>query len=235
MFGAQYAMRIWLDPAKLASFNLMASDVQSAIEAQNVQVSAGRIGGMPAAAGQQLTASVRAQTKLSTPEAFGRIIVKHDSSGATVRLLDVARIELGSDSYDVQSRANGHPPRAWRSNCRPAPMRWRRPNGCARGSRSSNTHCLRATRSYIPGHTPFIRISIEEVIKTLIEAIVLVVVVMYVFLQSWRATLIPAIAVPVVLLGTFAVLKILGYSINTLTMSAMVLSIDCWWTMHRRH
>ena len=219
-------MRIWLDPARLASFSLMASDVQSAIEAQNIQVSAGRIGGMPAAAGQQMTASVRAQSKLTTPEAFRQIIVKHDSSGATVRLIDVARVELGSESYDVQSRANGHPASGMAiqlssgANALATAERVR-----ARIAQLERGLPAGYKVIYPQDNTPFIRISIEEVIKTLLEAVVLVVVVMYIFLQSWRATLIPAIAVPVVLLGTFAVLKLLGYSINTLTMSGMVLSI----------
>jgi multidrug efflux pump len=226
IFGAQYAMRIWLDPIKLASFNLMASDVQSAIAAQNIQVSAGRIGGMPAPAGQQLTAIVRAQSKLSTPDAFRQIIVKHDTSGATVRLLDVARVELGSESYDVQSRANGHPASGMAIQLSSGA------NALATAERV-RARIAQFEHSLPPGYkifypqdnTPFIKISIEEVIKTLVEAIVLVVIVMYLFLQNWRATLIPAIAVPVVLLGTFAVLKLLGYSINTLTMSGMVLSI----------
>ena len=187
IFGAQYAMRIWLDPIKLASFNLMASDVQSAIAAQNIQVSAGRIGGMPAPAGQQLTAIVRAQSKLSTPDAFRQIIVKHDTSGATVRLLDVARVELGSESYDVQSRANGHPASGMAIQLSSGA------NALATAERV-RARIAQFEHSLPPGYkifypqdnTPFIKISIEEVIKTLVEAIVLVVIVMYLFLQNWR-------------------------------------------------
>jgi multidrug efflux pump len=226
VFGAQHAMRIWLDPAKLAGYRLMASDVTAAIAAQNIQVTAGKIGAMPAPAGQQLSATVRAQSKLTTPEEFRRIILKHDSSGATVRLGDVARVELGSEGYDFESRANGHPASGMAIQL------------SAGANALSTAERVRARvqelqRAMPAGYkiifpkdsTPFIRFSIREVIKTLFEAIALVVVVMYVFLQNWRATLVPAIAVPVVLLGTFSVLAVFGYSINTLTMSAMVLSI----------
>ena len=226
VFGAQHAMRIWLDPAKLNAYRLMSSDVTSAIEAQNIQVSAGRIGGMPAPAGQQISATVRAQSKLTTAEEFRRIILKHDTSGATVRLGDVARVELGSESYDFQSNANGHPGSGMAIQLSPGA------NALSTAERV-RAAVVKLQRSMPAGYkvvypkdsTPFIKISIEEVIKTLFEAIVLVVVVMYVFLQNWRATLVPAIAVPVVLLGMFAVLDVLGYTINTLTMSAMVLSI----------
>jgi multidrug efflux pump len=226
VFGAQHAMRIWLDPSKLAGYNLMASDVTSAIEAQNIQVSAGRIGGFPAPAGQQLSATVRAQSKLTTPEEFRQIIVKHDTSGATVRLGDVARVELGSESYDFQTRANGHPGAGLAIQLSPGANAL----STAERVRASVAQLDRSMPAgykvaYPNDSTPFIKISIEEVLKTLFEAITLVVLVMYVFLQNWRATLVPAIAVPVVLLGTFGVLEMLGYTINTLTMSAMVLSI----------
>jgi multidrug efflux pump len=226
VFGAQHAMRIWLDPTRLAAYNLMPSDVTTAIAAQNIQVSAGKIGAVPAPAGQQLSATVRAQSKLTTPEEFRRIILKHDSSGATVRLSDVARVELGSEGYDFESRANGHPGSGMAIQLSPG------------ANALSTAERVRARvaqlRQAMPAgyevifpkdSTPFIRYSIQEVIKTLFEAIALVVVVMYLFLQNWRATLVPTIAVPVVLLGTFAVLEVFGYSINTLTMSAMVLSI----------
>jgi multidrug efflux pump len=226
VFGSQHAMRIWLDPARLASYNLMPSDVTAAIEAQNIQVSAGKIGGMPAPVGQQISATVRGQSKLSTAAQFRQIILKHDTSGATVRLGDVARVEIGSESYDQQARANGHAGSAMAVQLSPGA------NALATAQRV-RAAVAQLERSLPAGYkvaypkdsTPFIKISIEEVIKTLFEAIVLVVVVMYVFLQNWRATLVPAIAVPVVLLGVFAVLDVLGYSINTLTMSAMVLSI----------
>ncbi|WP_116809615.1 efflux RND transporter permease subunit [Steroidobacter cummioxidans] len=226
VFGAQYAMRIWLDPAKLLSYNLMPSDVRAAIESQNAQVSAGKIGGMPSLPDQQLNATVTAQSKLQTPEQFRAIIVKNDPSGATVRLGDVARVELGSESYDAVSRANAHPASGLAVKLAPGANALTTAEGVRK--------VVDELRSALPygyeisfprDSTAFIKISIEEVVKTLIEAIVLVVIVMFVFLQNWRATLIPAIAVPVVLLGTFAVLQVFGYSINTLTMFAMVLSI----------
>ncbi|HEY0941201.1 MAG TPA: efflux RND transporter permease subunit [Steroidobacter sp.] len=226
VFGSQYAMRIWLDPAKLLSYNLMPSDIRAAIESQNTQVSAGKIGGMPSLDNQQLNATVTAQSKLQTPEQFRAIIVKHDSSGATVRLGDVARVELGSESYDAVPRSNGHPATGLAVKLAPGAN--------ALTTAEDVRKVIDELRPSLPqgyvityprDSTAFIKISIEEVVKTLIEAIVLVVIVMFVFLQNWRATLIPAIAVPVVLLGTFGVLQVFGYSINTLTMFAMVLSI----------
>jgi len=226
VFGASYAMRVWLDPAKLLSYSLMPSDIEAAIAAQNVQVSAGKIGQQPAPAGQQLNATVTAQSKLRTADEFKAIIIKYDASGATVRLSDVARVELGSESYDANVRLDGHPASGLAVMLAPGA------NALAVANRVKEvTHDLERTMphgwqvSYPFDSTKFIRLSIEEVVKTLIEAIGLVVIVMFVFLQSWRATLIPVIAVPVVLLGTFCVLKILGYSINTLTMFGMVLSI----------
>jgi multidrug efflux pump len=226
VFGSQYAMRIWLDPNKLAAFQLMPSDVQSALQAQNTQVSAGKIGAMPTVAGQQLNATVTAQSKLQTPAQFEQVVVKHDATGATVLLRDVARVELGSEGYDNVTRLNGHPASGIAVQLAP-------------GANALSTATLvKRTIDQLKGNMPdgyevayprdstqFIRISIEEVVKTLLEAIALVVVVMFVFLQNWRATLIPAIAVPVVLLGTFGVLQLFGYSINTLTMFGMVLSI----------
>ncbi len=226
VFGSQYAMRIWLDPAKLAGYSLMPSDIQTAIEAQNAQVSAGKIGALPAASSQQLNATVTAQSKLQTPEQFRAIVVKHDSNGAMVRLGDVARVEIGSESYDNVTRLNGHPASGLAVQLAPGA-----------NALSTSTRVRATIEKLQPGmptgyqvaypkdSTKFIKISIEEVVKTLFEAIALVVVVMFVFLQNWRATLIPAIAVPVVLLGTFGVLSVFGYSINTLTMFGIVLSI----------
>jgi multidrug efflux pump len=225
-FGASYAMRVWLDPGKLLAYGLMPSDIETAIASQNVQLSAGKIGQQPAPEGQQLNATVTSQSKLRTAQQFRDIIVKYQPSGATVRLADVARVELGSESYDATVRLNGHPASGFAVLLAP------NANAMAVAERvKAAAH--RLERSMPPGwevaypfdSTTFIRLSIREVVKTLIEAIVLVVIVMFVFLQSWRATLIPVIAVPVVLLGTFCVLRILGYSINTLTMFAMVLSI----------
>jgi len=226
VFGSQYAMRIWLDPSKLAAYSLMPSDVQAAITAQNTQVSAGKIGALPTSAGQQLNATVTAQSKLQTPEQFRNIVIKHDSTGAVVRLSNVARVEIGSESYNNVTRLNGHPASGIAVQLAPGA------NALSTATRVRDT-VTQLERGMPTGYkvaypkdsTQFIRISIEEVVKTLFEAIALVVVVMFVFLQNWRATLIPAIAVPVVLLGTFGVLSLFGYSINTLTMFGMVLSI----------
>lgn len=226
VFGGQYAMRIWLDPNKLASYNLMPSDISNAVIAQNVQVSAGSIGALPSSLDQQLNATVTAKSQLQTVEEFANIIVKSDSNGAVVRLSDVARVELGSESYSNVTRLNGHPASGLAVMLAPGA------NALSTADRIKKTVAkLEPTMpdgyrvAYPRDSTKFIRISIEEVVKTLFEAILLVVVVMFVFLQKWRATLIPAIAVPVVLLGTFGVLEIFGYSINTLTMFGMVLSI----------
>ncbi len=226
VFGASYAMRVWLDPAKLLAFRLMPSDIEAAIAAQNVQVSAGKIGQQPSPTGQQLNATVTAQSKLHTAQQFKDIIVKYDAAGAAVRLSQVARVELGSESYDVTTRFNGHPASGIAVQLAP--------NANALSVADHVKEAVHGLERAMPAgwkvafpfdSTKFIRISIEEVVKTLVEAILLVIVVMYVFLQSWRATLVPVIAVPVVLLGTFGVLRLLNYSINTLTMFGMVLSI----------
>ncbi|MDW5498267.1 efflux RND transporter permease subunit [Pseudomonas lundensis] len=226
VFGSEYAMRIWLNPTKLASFSLMPSDVETAIEAQNTQVSAGKVGDLPSGADQQLTATVKAQSRLQTPEQFRNIILKSDSSGALVRLGDVARVELGNEDYSSSARLNGHPASGIAVKL-------------AAGANALNTAKLVKAKvaeyqtsmpngykvAYPKDSTDFINISIEEVVKTLIEAVVLVVIVMFVFLQNLRTTLIPTITVPVVLLGTFGVLAAFGYSINTLTLFGMVLAI----------
>ncbi|EMB9643764.1 efflux RND transporter permease subunit [Enterobacter cloacae] len=226
VFGAEYAMRIWLDPAKLASYSLMPSDVQSAIEAQNVQVSAGKIGALPSSNAQQLTATVRAQSRLQTVDQFKNIIVKSQSNGAVVHISDVARVEMGSEDYTSTAKLNGHPAAGMAVMLSP-------------GANALNTATAVKEKiaefkksmpegydvAYPKDSTEFIKISVEDVIQTLFEAIILVVVVMYLFLQNIRATLIPALAVPVVLLGTFGVLALFGYSINTLTLFAMVLAI----------
>nr|WP_315217782.1 efflux RND transporter permease subunit [uncultured Duganella sp.] len=225
-FGSQYAMRIWLDPAKLQSYQLTPADVTAAITAQNTEVSAGELGGLPAAKGQQLNATVSAQSRLQTAEQFGAILLKTSSSGATVHLRDVARMELGSENYAVLSRYNGNAATGMAIKL-------------ATGANALDTATavkakVAELEKLFPAGmkavvafdtTPFVKISIEEVVKTLVEAIVLVFLVMYLFLQNFRATLIPTMAVPVVLLGTFAILSVLGYSINTLTMFAVVLAI----------
>ncbi|MGZ0719803.1 efflux RND transporter permease subunit [Kluyvera cryocrescens] len=226
VFGAEYAMRIWMDPAKLASYSLMPSDVQTAIEAQNVQVSAGKIGALPSPDTQQLTATVRAQSRLQTVEQFKDIIVKSQSNGAVVRVGDIARVEMGSEDYTAVAKLNGHPAAGMAVMLAP-------------GANALSTATLVKDKineykrnmpqgydvAYPKDSTEFIKISVEDVVQTLFEAIILVVCVMYLFLQNIRATLIPALAVPVVLLGTFGVLALFGYSINTLTLFAMVLAI----------
>ncbi|MGL4899993.1 MAG: efflux RND transporter permease subunit, partial [Shewanella sp.] len=226
LFGAQYAMRIWLDPMKLTQYNLTSLDVVAAIRSQNAQVSAGQIGGTPSLPSQELNATVSAQSRLQTPEQFRKIILKSDTSGANVSLGDVARVELGSESYAVVSFYNGKPASGLAIKL-------------ATGANALDTaKAVRAKvdemKPFFPqglevvypyDTTPFVEQSIEGVVHTLLEAIVLVFVIMYLFLQNFRATLIPTIAVPVVLLGTFAILSATGFSINTLTMFAMVLAI----------
>ncbi len=225
-FGSQYAMRVWLDPSKLNNFKLTPLDVKSAISAQNAQVSAGQLGGLPAAEGQQLNATITAQTRLKTAEQFEAILLRTQADGSEVRLRDVARIELGSESYATVSRFNGKPATG-------LAVKLATGANALDTVRGIDAKLDELSKFFPPGMkvvkpydtTPFVRISIEEVVKTLIEAVVLVFLVMYLFLQNWRATLIPTIAVPVVLLGTFGVLALFGYSINTLTMLAMVLAI----------
>lgn len=226
LFGSGYAMRIWLDPDQLAKYALMPSDVAAAIEAQNTQVSAGQLGGLPQRKGQQLNATVTAKSRLQTAEQFRNIILKSQTDGSLVRLNDVATVALGAESYTTQANYNGKPAAGVAINL-------------ATGANAISTaEAVRSTINrlsstfpqgvevvYPYDTSPFVRLSIEEVVKTLFEAIVLVFLVMFVFLQNLRATIIPTIAVPVVLLGTFGVLSFFGYSINTLTMFAMVLAI----------
>ncbi|GGD08661.1 multidrug efflux RND transporter permease subunit AcrB [Franconibacter pulveris 1160] len=226
LFGSQYAMRIWLDPNKLNNFQLTPVDVINAIKAQNAQVAAGQLGGAPPVKGQQLNASIIAQTRLTSADEFSKILLKVNQDGSQVRLRDVAKVELGGENYDVIAKFNGQPAAGLGIKL-------------ATGANALDTaEAVRATiaelEPYFPAGlkvvypydtTPFVKISINEVVKTLVEAIVLVFLVMYLFLQNFRATLIPTIAVPVVLLGTFAILAAFGYSINTLTMFGMVLAI----------
>ncbi|ALC15685.1 multidrug efflux RND transporter permease subunit [Desulfuromonas soudanensis] len=226
MFGTQNAMRIWLNPDKLNNYHLTPADVTAALQAQNAQVSAGQFGGTPAAMGQQLNASITARTLLQTPEEFGNIILRTDSDGSAVYLRDVADCQVGTENYDIQARYNGKPT---------AGMGLKLAAGANALETAERVKAKMAELSqffpagmkvvYPYDTTPFVKISIEEVVLTLIEAIFLVFVVMFLFLQNIRATLIPTIAVPVVLLGTFGVLLASGFSINTLTMFAMVLAI----------
>ncbi|TNE64381.1 MAG: efflux RND transporter permease subunit [Alphaproteobacteria bacterium] len=226
IFGSGYAMRIWLDPDKLTKYALMPGDVEAAIRAQNTQVSAGQLGALPVRKGQQLNATVTARSRLQTPEQFRNIILKSSTEGAIVRLNDVATVELGAESYATNAKYNGMPATGVAVNL-------------ATGANALDTAAaVKATiqrlsptlpegvQVFFPYDTsPFVELSIEKVVETLIEAIVLVFIVMFVFLQNVRATLVPTIAVPVVLLGTFGVLAFFGYTINTLTMFAMVLAI----------
>ncbi|ABN79123.1 multidrug efflux RND transporter permease subunit [Cereibacter sphaeroides] len=226
VFGSQHAMRIWLDPNKLNAYDLSPSDVTAAVSAQNAQISAGSFGARPAPEGQQLQATITAQSLLQTPEDFEQIVLRAETDGGLVLLRDVARVELGAQSYEIDGRYNRSPASGMAIQL-------------ASGANALDTaDVVRAKvdelAAFFPegmtyevpyDTTPFVRISIEEVVKTLIEAIVLVVLVMLLFLQNIRATLIPTLAVPVVLLGTFGVMAALGFSINTLTMLAMVLAI----------
>ncbi|HDR28765.1 efflux RND transporter permease subunit, partial [Rhodovulum sp.] len=226
VFGSQYAMRIWLDPAKLAAFELTPADVVAAVSAENAQISAGSFGSLPAPAGQQLNATITAQSLLTAPGDFEQIVLRAETDGGLVLLKDVARVEIGAESYDTMARRNGQPAAGMAIRLAP-------------GANALDTaHRVKAqiedyaqffpeNVSYVIPYdtTPFIEISIKEVAKTLVEAIILVFFVMLLFLQNLRATLIPTLAVPVVLLGTFGVLAAFGFSINTLTMLAMVLAI----------
>lgn len=226
LFGAGYAMRIWLDPDKLFKYALTPSDIAAAIQAQNTQVSAGQLGGLPARKGQQLNATVTAQSRLQTPEQFRNIILKSAADGSLVRVNDVATVAFGAEDYTSSSTYNGQPATGLAINL-------------ATGANAIRTAAAvkdvidRLAPTFPQGMkvvypydtTPFVQISIEEVTRTLVEAIALVFLVMLVFLQNFRATIIPTLAVPVVLLGTFGVLSLAGYSINTLTMFAMVLAI----------
>jgi len=226
VFGAQYAMRVWMDPAKLNNFKLTPADVRAAITAQNTQVSAGQLGGTPALPGQGFTATITAQSRLQTVEEFEGILLRTSTQGGEVRLRDVARIEIGAENYGTVARFNGKPAAGVGIRL-------------AAGSNALETATavrakLEEMKPYFPAGvevvvpydtTPFVKISIQEVVKTLIEAVVLVFLVMFLFLQNLRATLIPTIAVPVVLLGTFGVMAAFGFSINTLTMFGIVLAI----------
>ena len=226
VFGAQHAMRIWLDPDRMISHRVTVSDISSAIQTQNAEVSAGRVGRPPAVAGQMLSITLLAQSRLQTPDQFGAILLKVNTDGSQVRLKDVARIEIGSESYDYVSRFNGKPAVGLAIKASTGANALKTADAVRARFADLSPFLPHGVEVIYPyDTTPFVRISIREVIQTLAEAIVLVVLVMLLFLQSWRATLIPAIAVPVVLLGTFGILSVCGFTINTLTMFAMVLAI----------
>ncbi|MFO6419156.1 efflux RND transporter permease subunit [Hylemonella sp. W303a] len=226
LFGAQYAMRIWLDPNKLNQYNLTPAEIVAAIQAQNAQVSAGQIGAAPAGMGQQINATITAQTRLQTPAQFEAILVKSQSDGAHVRLRDVARVEMGAESYATVSRYNGKPAAGVAIKLAAGANALSTAKAVEAALQDLQKFMPAGMKAVIPyDTTPFVEVSIHEVVKTLAEAILLVFLVMYLFLQNFRATLIPTIAVPVVLLGTFGVMAVAGFSINTLTMFGLVLAI----------
>src|SRR6266403_1442821 len=226
VFGTQYAMRIWLDTDKLNSFALTPVDVTTAIQNQNVQVAGGQLGGTPAPTTQRLTATITEATLLRTPAEFENILLKVNPDGSQVRLRDVARIALGSESYFIDSKYNGQPASAIGIQLAPDANALATANAVrARIDELAPylPHGLQVVYPY--DTTPFIKISITEVVKTLFEGVALVFLVMYLFLQNLRATLIPTIAVPVVLLGTFGLMSAFGFTINTLSMFGLVLAI----------
>ncbi|EPK6629759.1 efflux RND transporter permease subunit [Citrobacter freundii] len=226
LFGAQYAMRIWLDANLLNKYQLTPVDVINQLKIQNDQIAAGQLGGTPALPNQQLNASVIAQTRLKDPEEFGKVTLRVNSDGSVVHLKDVARIELGGENYNVVARINGKPASGLGIKLATGANALDTANAIKAKLVELQPFFPQGMKVVYPyDTTPFVTISIHEVVKTLFEAIVLVFLVMYLFLQNIRATLIPTIAVPVVLLGTFAVLAAFGYSINTLTMFGMVLAI----------
>jgi multidrug efflux pump len=226
VFGSPHAMRIWLNPQRLAAFSLMPSDVIAAVSSQNAEVAAGEVGGLPSPEGQLLSATVTAQSKLQTPEQFRNIVIKTLPNGSTVRVGDVARVEMGAESYNIILQMNGHPGAGMSISLSP-------------GADALKTSDLVKARmdelaqnlpdgleyAYANDASAFIRLSVSEVEKALFEAMVLVIIVMFVFLQSWRAVLVPAIAIPVVLLGTFGIFYLAGFTINTLTLFGLVLAI----------
>ncbi len=225
-FGAQYSMRVWLNPDKLTDYNLTVEDIIAAVKVYNVEVSSGQFGGLPAVSGQRLNASIVVQNLLQTPEEFSNIPLRTNPDGSIVRIKDVGRTELGSESYDVEAAYNGKPAAAMAIR--------QAPGANALDTAEAIKTKLKEMSQYFPhgmkvvypyDTTPFVEVAIDEVVKTLLEAILLVFLVMFLFMGNFRATLIPTIAVPVVLLGTFAVLGAFGFSINMLTMFAMVLAI----------
>lgn len=226
VFGTQYAMRIWLDPNKLNALSLMPVDVTNALQNQNVQISGGQLGGAPAPASQRLTASITEATLLRTPEEFGRILLKVNPDGSQVRLSDVARIELGAENFNVDDKYNGQGAAGIAVQLAAGANALATAEGVrARLAELSKYFPAGMHIEYPYDTTPFVKVSLEEVVKTLLEGVALVFLVMYLFLQNIRATLIPTIAVPVVLLGTFGVLAAAGFTINTLSMFGLVLAI----------
>ncbi len=226
VFGSQYAMRIWLDPNKLDAYQLTPSDIIVAVQAQNRQVAVGELGGTPAVEGQQLNATITAQSRLQTPEQFREIILRSNPDGSLLQLGDVARVELGAENYGSISRFNRQPATGIAVMLATGANALETAKAVEDELEELKRFFPPGLRTVIPFETtPFVRVAVKNVIKILLEAIVLVFLVMYLFLQNFRATLIPTIAVPVVLLGTFGMLAVLGFSVNMLTMFAMVLAI----------
>jgi HAE1 family hydrophobic/amphiphilic exporter-1 len=225
-FGSQYAMRVWLNPDKLTDYQLTIADVIAALQHYNVEIAAGQFGGAPAVSGQRLNTSIVVQNLLQTPEQFAAIPVRTNADGSVVRIRDVGRTELGAESYDVQAFYNGKPNAALAIRQAPGANALDTANSVKKKLEEMSRFFPPGMKVVYPyDTTPFVKVAIEEVVKTLFEAIVLVFLVMYLFMGNIRATLIPTIAVPVVLLGTFAALGLFGFSINMLTMFAMVLAI----------
>ncbi|NCT88862.1 multidrug efflux RND transporter permease subunit SmeE [Stenotrophomonas acidaminiphila] len=226
VFGGKYAMRIWLDPNKLQTYRVSVDEVSAAVRAQNAQVAVGQLGGAPAVKGQQLNATINAQDRLQTPQQFRDIVLRTEADGSTLRLGDVARVELGAETYDFVTHYNGKPASGLAVTLATGANALDTAEGVRKTLDELAANFPHGLKAVIPyDTTPFVKVSIKGVVKTLLEAIVLVFLVMYLFLQNFRATLIPTIAVPVVLLGTFGILAALGFSINMLTMFAMVLAI----------
>ncbi|HNX69238.1 MAG TPA: efflux RND transporter permease subunit [Candidatus Omnitrophota bacterium] len=225
-FGSQYSMRVWVDVDKLTNYNLTVADVVAALKAYNVEVSSGQFGGLPAVEGQRLNASIIVQNLLQTPEEFANIPVRSNPDGAVVRIKDVGRTELGTESYDVEGFHNGRPSAGLAIRQAPGANALDTADAVKAKMKEMSQYFPHGMKVVYPyDTTPFVKVAIDEVVKTLFEAILLVFLIMYLFMGNFRATLIPTIAVPVVLLGTFAVLSLFGFSINMLTMFAMVLAI----------
>ena len=226
LFGTQYAIRIWLDPNKLNNFGLTPVDVSNALLAQNVQIAAGRLGGLPSVPGQQLTAAISEATLLRTPDDFGKILLKVDSNGSQIRIRDIARVELGGENYNTDTKFNGAPAGGLAIQLASGANALATAKAVRAKVEQLSASFPHGMEVHYPNDiTPFVQISIEDVVKTLFEGVALVFLVMYLFLQNLRATLIPTIAVPVVLLGTFGIMALAGFSINTLTMFGLVLAI----------
>ncbi|SCW84475.1 multidrug efflux pump [Sphingobium faniae] len=226
LLGAQYAMRIWLDPYKMANLGITTGDVKNAIRAQNAQISAGQIGGSPAAEGQAFNATVTAQSRLRTPEEFRQIRLRSNADGSIVALADVARVELGAETYGFGAKFNGHPSAGFGIKLAPGANALDTVDAVKAEVETLSKNFPSWVKYDFPvDNSTFVKLSVKQVIHTLVEAVLLVFVVMFIFLQNWRATLIPTIAVPVVLLGTMAILYAAGFTINTLTLFGMVLAI----------